>query len=279
MPEGHTLHRLARDHAAWLGGQRVAVSSPQGRFAAGAALLDGGRFVGADAYGKHLFHRYEGDRVVHVHLGLYGAFHRHDLPAPTPRDTVRYRVVGGEVCLDLIGAIACELLHADEVARVTRRLGPDPLRADADPDRAFAALQRRRVGIGQALMDQSVLAGVGNVFRAELLFVHGLHPEVPANAVSREQWLQMWSTLQAWLRYGVRSNRIVTVDPAEVGIARAKLTREQATHVYRSERCPRCDTEVRRWEIAGRWAYACETCQPRPRRRRTGSTTTKRTTS
>lgn len=244
------------------------MSSPQGRFAASAALLDGALFESADAYGKHLFHRYEGDRVVHVHLGLYGKLLRRDLPAPPPRDTVRYRVAGGEVCLDLIGAITCELLQADEVARVTDRLGPDPLRADADPDRAWAALQRRRTGIGQALMDQSVLAGVGNVFRAELLFVHGLHPEVPANSVTREQWHEMWSTLQGWLRYGVRHDRIVTVDPAEVGIPRSKLTREQATYVYRSERCPRCDTEIRRWDIADRWAYACETCQPRPRRRR-----------
>ena len=268
MPEGHTLHRLARDHTTWLAGRPVAVASPQGRFAASAALLDGARFISADAYGKHLFHRYEDGRVVHVHLGLYGKFLRHGLPAPQPRDTVRYRVVGGEVCLDLIGAITCELLQADEVERITGRLGPDPLRDDADPDRAFAALQRRRIGIGQALMDQSVLAGVGNVFRAELLFVHGLHPEVPANAVSREQWHAMWSTLQGWLHDGVRSNRIVTVDPAEVGIPRSKLTREQATYVYRSEQCPRCHGEIRRWDIANRWAYACETCQPRPRRRR-----------
>ncbi|MEX2504851.1 MAG: DNA-formamidopyrimidine glycosylase family protein [Egicoccus sp.] len=269
MPEGHTLHRLARDHAAWLGGCQVAVSSPQGRFARSAALLDGARFETAEAYGKHLFHHYEGERVVHVHLGLYGKFLRHDLPAPPPRDTVRYRVAGGDVCLDLIGAIACELLPADEVVRVTDRLGPDPLRSDADPDRAFAALQRRRIGIGQALMDQSVLAGVGNVFRAELLFVHGLHPEVPANTVTHEQWHEMWTTLRGWLRAGVRSNRIVTVDPGEVGIPRSEMTREQATYVYKSERCPRCATEIRRWEIAGRWAYACETCQPKPRRRRT----------
>ena len=268
MPEGHTIHRLARDHRDWLAGTPVAVSSPQGRFADGAALLDGARFVGAEAYGKHLFHRYDGGQVVHVHLGLYGKFHRHDLPLPDPRPTVRYRVVGADVGLDLIGATQCHLVTPDEVDAITARLGPDPLRRDGDPERAWAALQRRRIGIGQALMDQAVLAGIGNVYRAEVLFVHGLHPETPANQISRAQWDSMWQTLRTWLRSGVREQRIITVDPKEVGVARSKLTREQATYVYRSAQCPRCDTEVRRWDIAGRWAYACETCQPRPRRRR-----------
>ncbi|GGI05774.1 Fpg/Nei family DNA glycosylase [Egicoccus halophilus] len=266
MPEGHTIHRLARDHGAWLGGHRVAVSSPQGRFARGAHLLDGSRFLGAEAHGKHLFHRYDGERVVHIHLGLYGTFSRHDVPPPEPRPTVRYRVVSDELALDLVGATQCELLDADEVHRVTDRLGPDPLHDDADPEAAFAALQRRRSGIGQALMDQSVLAGIGNVYRAEILHVHGVHPETPANAIDRDLWQSMWRTLVTWLRSGVEENRIITVDPAEVGVPRSRLTREQATHVYKSDRCPRCETEIRRWDIAGRWAYACETCQPRPPR-------------
>jgi endonuclease VIII len=266
MPEGHTIHRLARDHARWFAGEPVRVSSPQGRFADGAATLDGRVFEGADAHGKHLFHRYEGAAFVHVHLGLFGRFFTHEPPPPEPRATVRYRVMGGGKVVDLVGATACELLGPDEVDAITARLGPDPIRDDADPERAWAALQRRSVGIGQALMDQRVLSGIGNVYRAEVLFMHGVHPELPAKQLPRETWDGMWATLVEWLRRGVREQRIITVDPAELGKPRSKLTRAEATYVYRSERCGRCDGEVRRWDLAGRWAYACEACQPRPRR-------------
>jgi endonuclease VIII len=265
MPEGHTIHRLARDHARWFAGDVVHVSSPQGRFAAGAARLDGQVLEGTDAHGKHLFHRYEDGGVVHVHLGLFGRFLTHRTPPPEPRDTVRYRVAGGGQVTDLVGATACELLTDDEVAAITERLGPDPIRDDADPERAWAALQRRTVGIGQALMDQRVVAGIGNVYRAELLFVHGVHPQLPARQLPRATWESMWATLVAWLRRGVQERRIITVDPDEVGTPRSRLTRAQATYVYRSDRCGRCDGEVRRFDLAGRWAYACESCQPRPR--------------
>ena len=73
MPEGHTLHRLARLHQRRFAGAPVAVSSPQGRFT-GAARLTGRVFTRASAWGKHLFHHYDGGPIVHVHLGLYGTF-------------------------------------------------------------------------------------------------------------------------------------------------------------------------------------------------------------
>lgn len=261
VPEGHTLHRLARDHAGWFAGERVSVSSPQGRFA-GATVVDGSVLTDAEAYGKHLFHHYETGGVVHVHLGLFGTFTDHTAPAPEPRETVRMRIATGARVTDLIGATACELLTPDEVDTILARLGPDPLRSDADPDLAFAALQRRKVGIGRALMDQKVLAGVGNVYRAELLYVHGLHPEIPANRIDHETWLAMWDTLVTWMRDGVRTGRIITVDPAEVGKPRSELSRTESTYIYKSDECPRCGTPVRRWDLAGRWAYACERCQP-----------------
>jgi endonuclease-8 len=266
VPEGHTIHRLARDHARWFAGQPVQVSSPQGRFAAAARRLSGQVLVETDAYGKHLFHRYEDGGTVHVHLGLFGRFRHHPAPPPEPRDTVRYRVADGARAVDLIGATACELLDDDEVAAIVARLGPDPIRDDADPERAWEALQRRSVGIGQALMDQRVLAGVGNVYRAEVLFVHGVHPQLPAKSLDRATFDAMWSTLAVWLRRGVDERRIITVDPAELGKPRSRLTRAEATYVYRSERCGRCEHEVRRFELAGRWAYVCERCQPPPRR-------------
>jgi endonuclease VIII len=262
VPEGHTLHRLARDHASWFAGRPVRVSSPQGRFSESAALLDGEVLETTEAHGKHLFHRYGPDRVVHVHLGLFGRFFHHPTPAPEARETTRYRVEGDQRTADLVGAIACELLTEDEVAALTARLGPDPLRDDADPDRAWAALQRRGTPIGRALLDQKVVSGVGNVYRAEVLHHHGVHPLLPARRLPRERWEAMWSTLVAWMHEGVRQNRIVTVD-ADVA-AREQATTRRRTNIYRAPRCGRCEDEVIRFDLDGRWAYACQTCQPLP---------------
>jgi endonuclease VIII len=264
VPEGHTIHRLARDHAGWFAGQQVRVTSANGRFAEAAALLDGQVLETTEAYGKHLFHRFEGGRIVHVHLGLFGKVLVQDAPPQPPRDTSRYRVVGPAHAIDLVGATACDLFTDDEVDALLARLGPDPLRADADPDRAWAALQRRSVAIGRALMDQAVLAGVGNVYRAEVLFVHGVHPELPARDLPRATWEAMWRTLVTWLRRGVRQGRIVTTDPEEIGRPRSRMRADERLHVYKRAACRRCGDGIRRWDLAGRWAYACETCQPPP---------------
>jgi endonuclease-8 len=265
VPEGHTIHRLARDHATWFAGQRVRVTSANGRFSEAAAQLDRQVLEATDAYGKHLFHRFEGGRFVHVHLGLFGKVLVQAAPPEPPRATSRYRVVGEAHAIDLVGATACDLLTPDEVDALTGRLGPDPIRRDADPDRAWAALQKRSIGIGRALMDQSVLAGIGNVYRAEILFVHGLHPDVQARDVARETWDSMWATLVEWLRRGVRQQRIITTDPAEIGRPRSRMRQDQRLYVYKQDTCRRCGQEIRRWDLAGRWAYACETCQPPPR--------------
>jgi len=89
VPEGHTLHRLAILHTRRYVGRPVAVSSPQGRFATSAELVDGRVLESAEAHGKHLFHHYGPDLVVHVHLGLYGKFSNHRLPTEEPRGQVR----------------------------------------------------------------------------------------------------------------------------------------------------------------------------------------------
>ncbi|MCW2725873.1 MAG: Formamidopyrimidine-DNA glycosylase [Frankiales bacterium] len=161
MPEGHTIHRLAREHRALLVGRPVGVQSPQGRFTAGAALLDGSAVTRIDPYGKHLWYRFEGDQLLHVHLGLYGRWTGGLLPAPDPRGALRVRLTTDEAWLDLRGPTQCELATPGERTAVLARLGPDPLRPDADPGLAWARLSRSRTTIGQLLMDQSVLAGSG----------------------------------------------------------------------------------------------------------------------
>jgi endonuclease-8 len=243
MPEGHTIHHCAQEHERLFVGRRVRVSSPQGRFP-DASLVDGAVMVATDAWGKHLFHEYEGERFVHVHLGIYGTFTSHALPAPEARPTTRMRLVSDEVAVDLVGPTRCELLDVAGRDAVVARLGPDLLRKDADKERMWAALQRRRITIGQALMDQTVVAGVGNVFRAEALWTHRISPERPCNEVSRAEFEALWKTLVKLLRKGVREQRI------------------SVRNIYRQEACPECGTPVRRWDLAGRWAYACPTCQP-----------------
>ena len=253
------------DHTALLGGQVLGVSSPQGRLSEAARRVDGARLDGVTAYGKHLFYEWSTGDVIHVHLGLIGKFFTHPTPAALPRDTVRLRLVGAGGTVDLIGATVCELIGPDEVARILARLGPDPLRRDADPERAWPKLQRRASPIGLALMDQSVIAGIGNVYRAESLYVHALHPEVPARDIPHDQWLALWGTLRTWLRQGVKDRVIITVPPAEVGKPRSRIQAREALYVYKQDACRRCGTAIRRWDLGGRWAYACEQCQAPPR--------------
>ena len=184
MPEGHTLHRLAHDLDDAFAGTAPRASSPQGRFEDGAALLDGRAWRGASAWGKHLFVAFDGDLVLHVHLGLYGKFHVHAgdyaaTGAPDPVGQVRLRLLTADRLAELRGATACEVLTPAEAEAIQARLGPDPLRPlDElnDPERAWHRVHRSRTAIGPLIMDQAVLAGVGNVYRSEVLFRHRLDP-------------------------------------------------------------------------------------------------------
>jgi endonuclease VIII len=130
----------------------------------------------------------------------------------------------------------------------------------------WAALQRRRIAIGAALLDQSVVAGIGNVFRAEALFLAGVHPDRPARDVTRGEFEALWRILRVQLRAGERSGRIVTVIPAEVGAPnRANVPDAERVYVYRrtGQPCRRCGTPVTSWPLGGRSISACPACQPR----------------
>ena len=270
MPEGHTLHLLAHRHQRYYAGSPVAVSSPQGRFTSAAAVLDGRILHRAEALGKHLFHVYGPDLVVHVHLGLYGAFTDATLPVEPPRGQVRMRMVGATHWSDLCGPTACELLTDTEVDAVRSRLGSDPLRRDADPDRAWTRISRSRAPLATLLMDQSVLAGVGNVYRAELLFRHQLDPLLPGHALRADQWAALWSDLVRLMREGVRRGRIDTVrpehDPARTGREPRRDRHGGEVYVYRRAGAPClvCGTTVAHVVHGGRNLYWCPTCQRLP---------------
>ena len=263
MPEGHTVHRQAREHLARFGGHAVRLSSPQGRFAQGAALLDGRRLEDADAWGKHLFLGFAGDLWLHVHLGLYGAWTFGALPAPTPRGALRVRLEGDGSYADLRGPTACEVQTPEERAHVVDRLGPDPLRRAADPGRAWARLTRSRSPVGLLLMDQTVLAGVGHVYRAEVLVRAGIDPHRPARLVGRAEWDALWADLVALMKAGLRAGRIVTTRPADRDRRTGRVRREDAHYVYRRTGlpCRVCRTPVATAVMAARNLFWCPRCQ------------------
>jgi len=337
MPEGHTVHRLADAFTAIFGGHRVAVSSPQGRFRAGAQVIDGRVVAPAEAVGKQMFVPFDvvvpgagsgdvreptGDerRWLRVHLGLYGAWTfasdgSHDVvhaigaprkrvsetetvlpsagaapsgvraPAfpPEPRGQVRVRVLSAHAAADLTGPTACEVLTTAEKEAVVARLGPDPLRADADPERFVAAVGRARTPVATLLMDQGVLAGVGNIYRAEALFRARLDPMAPGRALPAEVVRSLWSDLVALMQDGVRTGRIVTTRPEDRGdgspdagrsrrrgAARQNsdddpgvVPREESFYVYQRDGlpCRVCGTTVALRELGGRKLYWCPCCQ------------------
>jgi endonuclease VIII len=271
MPEGHTLHRLAGELRDRFAGRVVRASSPQGRFADATALLDGTRLLDAQAWGKQLFVEFEGGRFVHVHLGLIGTFRFAEGQPPAPVGQVRLRLaVDGERASygDLRGATTCALVTEEQRQAVIDRLGPDPLRADADWTRAWARVSRSRKPIGALLMDQQVLAGVGNVYRAELLFRHRVHPMRPGNTLRRGQFQAMWDDLVALMNEGVLSGRIDTVRDEHTPEAMGRPPRVDdhggEVYVYRrhGQPCHVCGARVRTEVLEGRNLFWCPRCQP-----------------
>jgi endonuclease VIII len=268
VPEGHTIHRLAARHRELFAGRRVAVSSPQGRFSAGAALLDGREFAGAEAYGKHLLHRYDGGRVLHVHLGLYGKVSDGELPAPPPIGQVRMRMATDAVWLDLRGPTACEVFDDEQVAELKARLGADPLRDDA-ADPAAKVLSSARP-IFAVLLDQSIIAGCGLIYANEVLFRAGVAPATPGREVPPELWSAMWTDLRALMREGVTKGRIDTVHTAHTPEVMKRAPRVDRhggeVYVYRraDQPCHVCGTPIARGELAARNLFWCPSCQRTP---------------
>lgn len=298
-------------------GRPLAVSSPQGRFAAGAARLDGRTMTGASAVGKQLFCPFDSGDVLRVHLGLYGAWDLYgdvsalgdgqvvrgslgaprvrtgaaaqpppstrrlrmgegeteqtvDVPAtwpPPPVGQVRVRLDSGTVVADLRGPTACEVLTADEAALVRERLGPDPQTVDdvaAAGEVVVDRVTRRAVAVGQLLMDQSVVAGIGNIYRAELLFRARLDPWTPGRRVPAEVVRTLWQDWVALLADGIRDGFILTredLDEAGRAAAYADPTLRHWVYGRGGLPCRVCGTPVVVEEMATRKLYRCPRCQ------------------
>lgn len=268
MPEGHTIHRAARDHTHDLGGQRVLVSSPQGRLDVGALVDASGRarLVRVEAYGKHLFYLFERKKIVHVHLGLFGKLHRRKNPAPPARATTRMRLEGEATTIDLVGPTACHVISVAEMREITARLGPDPLRDDADPTPFFERVARSKTPIAAVLLDQSVICGVGNVYRAEILHILRINPEAPASTVPARDVREIWRLAVGLLRRGVEEKRIVTTRGLELARPRERVARAESTYIYGRSACRTCASDVLTYALRGRIVHYCRACQPFERR-------------
>jgi endonuclease-8 len=266
----------------------VGASSPQGRFGSGAAQIDGHVLESATAVGKHLFVDLD-DEILHVHLGLIGTFavrpydREHGAGPPAPTGTVRLRLVGERHVADLRGPMICALIDSDRRAAIEEALGPDPLDPKADPQRALRRIRKSRKAIAALLMEQPVVAGIGNVYRCEVLHRLGLDPFTPGAELTEESWWDLWSELTRLLPLGVAFSQILTMDDQVIEAERmvADGSAAQITRVLTGERlgdyferrfltyqregqpCPRCGAPIISEPVAGRKVYWCRQCQTR----------------
>lgn len=265
MPEGNELHRWADLHNHVFAGHKVRVDSPQGRFT-DAPLIDGKTLVGTTAVGKHLgydFGKIEGERrILHVHLGLYGGFVVGKGALPEPRGALRLRFWTKTDWLELRGPTNCALWTETEWKMLLDRLGPDPINRDK-PTHFLERISKRKTSIGQLLMDQSILAGVGNIYRAELLFRARISPFRPGQEVPEKELKKMYKDAMALMPHGMHDRRIVTTKPKDRPHREGDALNEEAHYVYRrhGRPCFLCGTAVKTEEMAGRNLFWCPTCQ------------------
>jgi len=322
VPEGHSVHRIARQFALHFVGRRVAASSPQGRFAAGAAQLDGHVMTEAMAVGKQMFLEFDNGLWLRVHLGIYGAWdfsgditadatiassngrigqtnqrgtvvgehedslssigaprrtrlrmaeqERLETPAdtfpPEPIGAVRVRLLTDATCADLRGPTACDVLTPDEVQAVIAKLGPDPLvdTGRAAEDRFTATVLKKPTPICLLLMDQSVVSGIGNVYRAEMLFRARLNPHIPGRDLPEATVRALWKDWVKLLKIGVKNGQMMTMDGlSKSAYDGAMASRADRHWVYHRTGlpCRVCGTSILMEEIGGRKLYWCPVCQ------------------
>jgi endonuclease-8 len=264
MPEGDTITRTARALDRALRGEIVtALQSPLPRLAAaiGRHRLLGQQVAAVDAHGKHLLLRFSDGAVLHTHQGMRGEWHLYRPKRAWQRPAWLARVVleTPNVVAVCFGAPVVEILSplAQRGHSWLRRLGPDPLHASFDASAGVRRL-RERGGreIGVALLDQGGIAGVGNVYKSELLFLCGISPFAAVAELADSQLERLVAAATRELRRGLgpglrRTTPALSASPL---------------WVYRRARqpCRRCGTPIAR-RIQGqppRSSYWCPGCQP-----------------
>lgn len=265
MPEGNETHRWAELHAGMFAGRKVRVDSPQGRFT-DAALLNGKKLVGVLAVGKHLGYDFgvieRERRILHVHMGLYGKFAEGRQPMPEARGALRLRIWDKAQWLELRGPTDCRVWTEAEWQELLARLGPDPLNGDS-PKKMVERIGVRKTAIGELLMDQSIVSGVGNIYRAELLFRAKVSPFQPGKDVPSAVVRGIWKEACALMPHGMVDRRIVTTRPKDRPHRKGDALNEEAHYVYRrqGQPCFSCGAKVETAVMAGRNLFWCPGCQ------------------
>jgi endonuclease-8 len=257
LPEGDTLHRTARTLQAIVG-------KPIKRFASSHILsknLAGKHVTAVEARGKHLLIRLDDRRAIQAHFGMTGSVHiynpgeRWRRPEGMARMLIEfddYVVVGFSIpTLRLIIAI-------DETPREVAHLGPDVLAEVFDAEEAVRRLRARpKLPIGVAIMDQSAVAGVGNIYKSETLFSVRVDPFAPISSLSDETLHAIVDRARRLMKSNMQGRRMrTTTQRADSG---------QRYYVYRRSHrpCLRCGTviEMKRQGEQARSTYHCPKCQ------------------
>ena len=293
MPEGNEIHRWAERHEAAFVGKPVQVDGPQGRFV-DSDVIDGRKLLRVMAVGKHLGYDFGKDRILHIHLGLQGDFTEGSGSLPEVRGALRLRMWNAQrvklpavpgvskrhawyssddgtghlkpeqiAWVELRGPMDCSVYTQAKWDELLERLGPDPLNGDA-PDRAFEKIQKSRKPIGQLLMEQDVIAGIGNIYRAELLYRARQSPFTPGKDVPLAVLKKMWKEAGPLMRAGMVDRRIVTTLAKDRLNKTGKVEVDDEHYVYRrnGRDCRICGGKVSKQEgFAGRNLFWCPTCQ------------------
>jgi len=264
MPEGHTVHRTAKHFSKFFLGKPVEITSPQGRFTE-SSLVSGQELLSSEAFGKQLYLGFE-DGTIRIHLGIYGKwrFQGYQGAPPDPLGQVRARFLTADQVADVVGPTACEVLDGAQVIDKQSKLGADPLRIDSGDNELQHLLTKARSSkavIGQLLMDQSVIAGIGNVYRAELLFRAGLNPYTPSHLVPSEVLTMIWFDAVMLMKIGVRTGIMLTRD----GYLSGRPATADRYFVYKREAlpCRSCGNSIAIELLNTRKLYWCPTCQKR----------------
>lgn len=288
MPEGHVIHRLADEFTRIFGTQRLHITSPQGRFATEAALVDGSRLERAEAFGKHLFLHFDAasdEHIIYIHLGLIGHLRFEDREKVWGQIRLRIETLADDgssgssssenagsedvtnLAANLRGPQWCRLITDEEYAIAVGKIGEDPIRDDANPRQVWAKVQRSKRSIGSLLMDQKLFAGVGNIYRAEVLFRHQQSPFTPGNAIDRSVFFAMWEDLVVLMRQGVVDGEINTVRDEHTPEVMHRPARDDEhggeVYVYRraGDDCYVCGSDIAMKAYEGRNLFWCPTCQ------------------
>lgn len=278
MPEGHVIHRLADEFTRIFGTQRLHISSPQGRFATEATLVDGSRLERAEAFGKHLFLHFDAasdEHIIYIHLGLIGHLRFEDREKVWGQIRLRIEALADDgssedttnLAANLRGPQWCRLITDEEYAIAVGKIGEDPIRDDANPRQVWTKVQRSKRSIGSLLMDQKLFAGVGNIYRAEVLFRHQQSPFTPGNAIDRSVFFAMWEDLVALMRQGVVDGEINTVRDEHTPEVMHRPARDDEhggeVYVYRraGDDCYVCGSDIAMKAYEGRNLFWCPTCQ------------------